>query len=274
VATALGLESMSGYESIVPNRTITINRVLAGEQPDHALDVPHFGAYLPSFFASVTRYDLLARFGVTTIYAPPDIAQDANWDPVHLPIRLKQTNAGPEGRIFELEGVQPRAYVVHSVERVDGPRAALRRFSESDIDYRRAVIHEPAEAGRVGTTKDSPVETMGLPARVLEIGTNRESYEVDSAAPGWLVVTNMWDPGWRATVNGEEAEVLRANYNQWAVRVPTGRARVELEYRPRGLEAGTAITAATLLAPVVVFSVSWGRRWRARARRRLTGAVV
>lgn len=272
VATALGLESTSGYESIVPSRTLTINRVLAGEQPDHALNVEHFGAYLPSFFVSVTRYDLLPRFGVTTIYAPPDIAQDPNWDPVHLPIRLRQIYAGREGRIFELEGVQPRAYVVHRIEQVDGPRTALRRFAQSDFHYRRAVILEPAEARRAGRTTGSNV--MGQAAQVVKLGTNSESYEVDSAAPGWLVIANMWDPGWRAIVNGERAEVLRANYNQRAVRVPAGRSHVDLEYRPRGLELGAAITVVTLLTPVILFGLDSLRRRRARASRRPIGAVA
>ena len=69
-------------------------------------------------------------------------------------------------------------------------------------------------------------------------------------------------------MNGEEADVLRANYNLKAVRVPAGRSRVELEYRPRGLEAGIGVTLATLFMP---FAVVLGRRWR-RSRRLSAGA--
>ena len=66
----------------------------------------------------------------------------------------------------------------------------------------------------------------------------------------------MWDPGWRRAVNGERAEVLRANYNQRAVRVPAGRSHVDLEYRPRGLELGAAITVVTLLTPGLLFGLT------------------
>jgi hypothetical protein len=262
VATAIGVESMSGYESIVPNRILTMNRVLAGETPDHALDVAHFGAYLPSFFVSVTRYDLLPRMGVTTIYAPPDIDQDPLWNPERMPIRLKRIYAGPEGWIFELAGIQPRAYVVYGVEPVNTPRAALRRFADREFDHRRAVILEPDEARRTAGAAGASTEAIGTPARVLSIETNSEKYDVDSAAPGWLVIASMWEAGWRARVNGDDADVVRANYNQRAVQIPAGHSRVELEYRPRGLEVGAALTAMTLCAPLVLLAFTRARRSR------------
>jgi hypothetical protein len=259
VATVLGLESVSGYESILPSRILTMNRVLAGEDPDHALDVEQYGAYIPSFFVGMTRFDLLSRFGVTTIYAPPDIADDPGWNPARLPFRLHRLYAGPEGRIFEIGGDQPRAYVVHRLERVDGARAALRRFADPDFDHRRSVILEPDQWRR---TSNSPGPQASNPsvASIAAIGTNTESYDVQSARAGWLVVTAMWDPGWRATVDGEEAPVLRANYNLRAVPVPAGRSKVELEYSPRGLELGAGLTAVTLFAPLLLAVFNRARR--------------
>ena len=57
-----------------------------------------------------------------------------------------------------------------------------------------------------------------------------------------------WDPGWRATVDGVPAEVLRANHGFRAVAAPAGAHRIEMIYRPRPLVVGLAISAVGWLA--------------------------
>ena len=260
VPTVLGLESMSGYESILPARIVALNRVVGGETPDQALDVPLRGGYLPSFFASRTRFDLLPRLGVTTVYAPPDIDLDPSWKPATLPFRLRGIFAGTEGQIFQIASVHPRAYVVYRASHAEDDRAALRRFANADFDYRRAAILEgddlsPAAAS-FRCSGDGPA------AQIVAIGANSESYDVTSACPGWLVVSSMWDPGWNASVNGKGADVLRADYNLRAVRIPAGRSHVELTYRPPGLVAGAGLTALTLLIPLVLVGFRRLRRCR------------
>jgi len=63
-----------------------------------------------------------------------------------------------------------------------------------------------------------------------------------------LVVPNTWDPGWRAWVNGRETKVLRANYAFQAVPIPAGKSEVQLCYRPRGILAGSMISALSVAA--------------------------
>jgi uncharacterized membrane protein YfhO len=61
-----------------------------------------------------------------------------------------------------------------------------------------------------------------------------------------------YDPGWRATVDGAAAEVLRANVAFRAVPVAAGRHVVDLVYRPRSAEVGLAVTGAGLLIAAAV----------------------
>jgi uncharacterized membrane protein YfhO len=68
--------------------------------------------------------------------------------------------------------------------------------------------------------------------------------EVDAPRAGWLLVTDRWAGGWRATVNGEPSEVWGANLVFRAVRVRDGHNTVRFRYQPR------------LLAPLLV--MSWG----------------
>ena len=81
-------------------------------------------------------------------------------------------------------------------------------------------------------------------ARVTDTRMAALAAEVELNAPGWLVVTDAYDPGWGATVDGRPAEVLAANALFRAVPVPAGRHRVEMTYRPPGLAAGAALSGS------------------------------
>ena len=60
----------------------------------------------------------------------------------------------------------------------------------------------------------------------------------DLARPGVLVVTEAFDDGWSAEVDGRPAEVLRANGLFRAVRLGAGRHEVRFRYRPWSVRAG------------------------------------
>jgi hypothetical protein len=56
--------------------------------------------------------------------------------------------------------------------------------------------------------------------------------EADSQKPGFLVLNDIWHAWWAATVNGEEADILRANAIFRAVTIPAGRSTVRFNFRP------------------------------------------
>jgi uncharacterized membrane protein YfhO len=70
--------------------------------------------------------------------------------------------------------------------------------------------------------------------------------EVQAGRAGYVVLADAFDPGWRATVDGEPAPLLRANVAFRAVAVPAGRHVVEMVYRPRAVILGLALTLLTL----------------------------
>jgi hypothetical protein len=72
------------------------------------------------------------------------------------------------------------------------------------------------------------------------------SIDLRCRAPATLVVAESWDRGWRAAMAGGPLAVDRVDDLFLAVRLPAGTGRLELAYRPVGLVAGAAISAATL----------------------------
>jgi Bacterial membrane protein YfhO len=106
-----------------------------------------------------------------------------------------------------------------------------------------ALIHgevDPAQAsGNPGTVK------------VLSQRATEVRLEVHRDTPGWVVARQTWFPGWTATVNGDGAEVKRADVAFSAVAVPGGTSEVILRYRPASVRYGLLISAVSLVGLVV-----------------------
>ena len=95
-------------------------------------------------------------------------------------------------------------------------------------------------------------------ARVLWRRSNALAVTVDTTAPGYLVVLEAFNAGWRAFVDGEQTVVLRANALFRAVPLQAGRHQVVFEYRSPAALWGA--TSTLLTAATVVGLAAWRRR--------------
>jgi uncharacterized membrane protein YfhO len=95
----------------------------------------------------------------------------------------------------------------------------------------------------------------------LERRGDRQRLEATSSRSAVLVLADAHDPGWRASVDGKPATLLRANVAFRAVPVPAGRHTVELVYRPRRLLLGLAVSG---LAAVVAAAMLVATRYEPR----------
>ncbi len=175
-------------------------------------------------------YDLLnARYLVTSA------AQEFHDEPESPQLVLEQTGVW----VYERPGALPRAWVAPQVAVMDGA-AALARIHESDFDPRAVAL------------VDAPLACEGAASGEVEIARyegNRIEARV-SGGGGLLVFSEVYYPGWRAEVDGQPAQLVRADYVLRAVCVPAGEHRVVLMYDPPLLKIGLAVTGVTLLSVV------------------------
>src|SRR5262249_17880313 len=110
----------------------------------------------------------------------------------------------------------------------------------------------PLDPARVALVEE-PVASLGecpdSSARVAQLRAGDTRFEVHttSVAPAFLVVSDAYYPGWKATSNGQPASILRTNYLLRGVWLPAGANVTVFEFRPWSFYAGAAGSLVALL---------------------------
>nr|HID13178.1 hypothetical protein [Anaerolineae bacterium] len=179
--------------------------------------------------------------------------------------RFRLAHSG-DVKIYENLDVLPRAFVIHEAAVAADDEAALALMRDEAFDP--AVEAVLAAGGGVDmwgrlsslserqTGKSAPRFSVGQPGpeavRIVSYKPESVEIEVEVAAPGYLVLTDAWYPGWEARVDGEPMPVYRADLLFRAVAVDAGRHRVVFTFRPVSLLIGAAVSLAGLVVLVAI----------------------
>jgi hypothetical protein len=153
-------------------------------------------------------------------------------------------------RIFTVPNTLPRAYVVGQARVVSDPQALVAMASPG-FDPRREILLATGSplAGASGFRGS---------ARIADFRPDRVRLEAEASDPGFVVLLDTHGRGWRATVDGQPADVLRANLTFRAIRVAAGRHTIEMVYRPPGIFPGLAAGALSLALILTLLARSRG----------------
>jgi hypothetical protein len=151
--------------------------------------------------------------------------------------------------LYRLTDVPGRAWIVPNVRHVLSEKMPT-VLSAPDFDPTLDVLLEQKSLSDV-----RPPVSRHVDARVLSLqdGPNRVTIRAALGDPGYLVLADTWYPGWRAQVDGEPVELLRANYTFRAVQLDAGEHTVEMIYRP----VSVAIGAVSSLVATVLLAAGW-----------------
>ena len=75
---------------------------------------------------------------------------------------------------------------------------------------------------------------------------NSVTYETDNAADGLAVFSEIYYPGWTATIDGQPADIVRADYVLRALKVPAGHHKIEMVFDPQSVHTTELIAYIAL----------------------------
>ena len=154
-------------------------------------------------------------------------------------------------------GSLPRVRLVGKPKYVDNRLSAIAALKLGGASLQdHLVVEDPDRPLAVNA------EVTGK-ARIVEEVPERVVVETDASMPSYLVLSDTFDPGWSAMVDGRPAPIRPAYVAFRAVYLPEGTHRVVFSYRPAGFELGLVLSALGVIFALFL----WFRpRWTAPVR--------
>ena len=218
------------------------------------------GVYNPLMLAHYDRYWATLGSRSTPLYdflnakyviGHKDVPLD--WDKFELAFA-----GDPEVNIYRNRRVLPRALVVHQAIVEGDPATAEVLIHQPDFAPTQTVVLKWGQSlPQVPNLREG-----ASAARVTALRPNEIVVDVHAAADGYLVLSEVYYPGWRASVDDAPAEVLLANTAFRAVPVPPGDHTVKLWFEPDSVRWGAALGLGTFLGLGLWGLAAWGRRAR------------
>ena len=270
MSVAFELQDIQGYNPVQIARYVNwFEAINADDQSYHAANVLYGGWDSPLLDMLNVRYLVIP--GGLPVRDPEDgdIVDDGEtggptWiqtlpagrpDLLHLSQRLPTVYGDETNRILESPTSLPRAWIVHDADKVQSTEQlakwqlrlvdpTMTALTENTIDL------EPLPAGQA----ESVTVTSYAPDEIR--------LRVETGARGLVVLSEIWDPGWEASVGGDDSRVYRVNYMMRGVLVDAGASEVVLRFDPPVLRQSMliAIGGLGMVAGILAATWVWDRR--------------
>jgi hypothetical protein len=288
-----GLPAMVGVEPVRGFNPIDIVRykeylqfVTDVDRPLTALDQMWTGPILGTF--PIKNQNLADLLGIRYLLQPSalplaatvqDTAGQGSWYPVledAEPVAFNFISVQPGGRdcgthrlppytLYENRQVLPRVWVVADAAPLSARAEVLPALKRTD--FRQRVLLEDYHAA------DAPAAETGTPrafrppaeAIIRSYRPNEIDIAVAGDGPGFLVLADIWFPGWTCQVDGRSTPIYRANYLFRAVELPAGARDVVFTFAPKSYVWGKMVSggSAVGILGASLFGLVLGRGGRA-----------
>jgi uncharacterized membrane protein YfhO len=259
--------------SQLPNRTSGNSRIYMPAALEYELKFEQTHRF-DTFFPEVD-WEVVRDVGLPNTAMLEGISSANNFDPL-VPRRysqwiaeLEKTPLNQENPILALMNVgwladdgeqdvylqvsnPSRVRAVGAVHWAEDDDRILNRIFNGSFDPEREVFIEG-----VSQLPETSTEVHGTFTILDQKDPNRVQINADLTGDGWVILSDLWFPGWRVAVDGQERPIHRADYIFRAVEVPGGEHFIEFTYRPNSFKWGGWIS---VLACVIFGTALWTSR--------------
>ncbi len=154
--------------------------------------------------------------------------------------------------VFKNERALPRAFLASSY--------VVRTTDQGIVDTLYSGGFDPRETLILETDPEIAPVPGGGTVDITKYTTNEVVIRTTSEAAKLLFLSDVYDAGWKAMVDGKKARVYRADYDFRAVAVPAGEHIVRMVYWPRSFEIGLWMAGAGVVLLVILTRIVLVRR--------------
>ena len=146
------------------------------------------------------------------------------------------------------------------VDKIDYVADANAEYAEvGKIDVRHEAVADKQFEAVLGQAK---VNDSTATVKLDKYEPNNLQYTVNSKNGGVVVFSEIYYPGWTATIDGQPAELGRVNYILRAVSVKPGKHTVVLDFHPTSISTTETIAYIAIVILLLVIAGAGYMEWR------------
>ena len=155
--------------------------------------------------------------------------------------------------IYENKNYLPKAWVAPEVTQVVDAAEAKARISAADFNPATEAVIEGALIEPVDSLSTNNIEKPEF----IQYSPSHSKIEVKLETSGFLVLSELYYPGWQVYVDGVQKPLYATNLTMRGVFVPAGTHQVEFVYEPLVFRIGLYIAVGT--AAIIAVILALGR---------------
>lgn len=154
--------------------------------------------------------------------------------------------------VYRYRAYVPRAYLVSAAQIEPDRETILKEISDAEFSPQDLVYLEDASLRKkIARLSKLP---MDYNIELDSYEPNRLKYHVNNAEPGLMVLSEIYYPGWKARVDGRDANIYRADYALRAVWLEPGRHEVEMSFLPPSFLKGLYVSLITVSILIIMLA--------------------
>jgi hypothetical protein len=255
-ASVAGFQDIFGYGNPILRRVLRAYNLSYDRTTYLSLLNVRYVVSQPHFVPTVRK--VIGDDAELKIQLPNLLVHQPDWSKIESGDMVAIENRKRFGAAWVVDSYDVVDRLSSNKEEIDGtmdPQSFMNKTEAADLDLRRTAVVDRVPRLANGTALVFSGDESKVPATVTwnSYGPNGFEMVVNSNRDALLVVSELWYPGWRATINGAETEIVRADWLLRAVAIPAGRSTVRFNYRPQSLLLGAIFTCLGLFVSLLIF---------------------
>ena len=172
-----------------------------------------------------------------------DRSENASSERIFPPQNYHIVRTYQDWTVFENLNAAPRAFIAQNIYKADSITDVNTLLFSNTFDTKTSAI-VPSDISI------APFQQASGTASFITFEPERVAVKTNANSNAIFVLTDTYDPDWKASIDGYAADIFPVNFTFRGVRIPIGTHFVTFEYRPQSVQTGTLISELSLLFTV------------------------
>lgn len=250
-STLYGFNSIEGWDSLYIKRYGEF--LASAKNGEYNTDLKRSDALIPSI-DNEHRNRVFDLLGVKYILDKND-NPSTNWEPEDYkfsPERYRLVWQKYKWKAYERLTTLPRVFLASSYEVIANDKWLLKRFYEKDFDYKNTLLLEAEPKVNLTLANFAQADIKTYSSTKIVIETKSDANQL-------LFISDVYLPGWKATVDGINTKIFRTNYIFRSIYVPAGEHTIEFMYMPISFYGGL-MTSLTVVVMLCIYAYETKRK--------------